>query len=176
MVNIDKKFAMTAAMILLVVVVLSLALFCLLSKIDEKDKAIGKIKNSLASCEERIRNSKDLKKGLKESEGSLAKIESVFFSKESVLDFIRRMEYLAQKSKIELSLQSVNFSEDNNKKPVINLTLVGQFADIYYYLSLLENDYYRISIEKAYIQKIIDKKSEADNWESGLEIKLLSFK
>ena len=122
--------------------------------------------------EKRIKNVKNIEAALARFKEERSKRSGVFLDKDSLVKFVEELEYLAEKTGVEMEAGSVKFSKNSSgEKPVFVFKLTGDFKGIYQYLRLLENDVYLVKLERVNIQKL----EESFKWNANLEVKLLSF-
>ncbi|MBU1179038.1 hypothetical protein KKB69_01760 [Patescibacteria group bacterium] len=167
----NKKFLISV----ILAVVLNLA-FCFLAyllarQINFKKNSFLETKNSIYFYEQRIKNIKDIKKELALRADKQNDIKLAFLNESSIVDFIERIEYLAKKAGVELKTRRADIAGGVEEKPVFDISLKGAFSNIYFFVSLLENDKYQLSFQRVYIQNPKLEKY----WEADLELRLLSF-
>ena len=170
--NKRKNFITVVLLVILTNAVFVSGAFFLFYNINLKKKSINKVKKDIVFYEKRIENIKSIEKSLSNSEENSNAIKKVFLDKESIIDFIKRLEYLAGLTNVRLDMKSVNISAESNRAPVFSFDINGSFSNVYDYLVFIENESYQIALNKIYFQK----SEELPGWEASFELELLSFK
>lgn len=171
MTNKNKKFIIIILLMISINIVFIGGAFLLFHNIDLKKKSVSKTKEDIIFYEKRMENIKNIEESLSESEKNRNTIKKVFLNKESIIDFIERLEYLAKQTNVELDMKSVNISSKGNEAPIFNFNIEGSFANIYDYLVFVENESYQVALNKIYLQK----SEEFSDWEASFGLELLSF-
>lgn len=171
MINRNKKVLIALGSVLLVNFVLFSFVYLLFREAQAKRHQAALNKRQLLAIEKRIENAKNIEKVLEQRQTEQGRISSLYLSKESIIDFIEELEFLAQKSDAVLETKSIAFPQNNKGFPRFSLSLTGSFPAIYKYLLLLEKDRYQVILEKVYIKK----SRLGEDWESNMEIRFLNF-
>lgn len=169
--NSKKKKSVIIISLIVINAIFICGTFLLFYKINLKNKSISKIKEDIIFYEKRLENIKNIEKSLSDSEENGNAIKKVFLNKESIINFIERLEYLAKQTNVGLDMKSVNISSESSRVPVFSFSIRGSFTDIYDYLKFIESESYQITLAKAYF----NKSEESSGWEASFDLELLSF-
>jgi len=119
-----------------------------------------------------------LEKSLKETASEREKISSYFVRKNEAVQFIERIEELGRRSNLSLSLQNVSVA-DKEKVFRLNANAEGRFEDMMYFLELLPNLPYKISLEAANMRGKLEGAGPEEGrpgiWSGSFTIVLESF-
>lgn len=161
----SKKFL--AAILIIIIINLSFLLvwIYLYLKINDRNNHILEIKKEIISIKENLNNIESLEKLLASISIEKDIINSVFLEKDNIVEFIEQLESLAEETNVLLELTSGDTSK-------FNLTLYGEFKDIFRYITLLENMTYWISLESLDIKEQMKK---VGPWQADIEVLLTSF-
>ncbi len=169
--NSSQKILKTSSLIIVLILVLFMFEYFLLTKISDKKESFLKKQEELSFYWQSIENIKNIDKKLTLYKNEIEEIESVFLNETTIINFIERLEYLASKSALILELERVNVpGNQSGEKPIFDLTIKGDFSNIYQYINMLENDIYQLVFEKVFVKESLDF-----GWEASLKIKLLSY-
>jgi len=172
MVKDNKKFVASVGLVIVLNVILITLIYSLLQGIGSKKRSVFEIKKDTAFYVARIKNINEINKSLVVNKEAKGKIESVFLDENSLINFIKELEYFAQKTGMELDMKGVRILKETNSGAVFNFIVEGSFSGIYRYLTLLENSRYQLRFEGINIQKSLND----ENWVAALELKVLSFR
>ncbi len=168
--DLKTKFILTVCLSVLSALVLAAACYFLFLLTDQKMIQVSETQNTIFEYEKRIENAKTLKKSLTTFELERTEVEAAV-SGSSVVNFIEELEYLAQKTGLELKIRTAD-QTDSGQNPVFMFRVSGRFDSIYWFLYLLEHDRYQAEISKFMVQKPEGKAF----WEADMEVELLNFK
>jgi hypothetical protein len=190
--NNGKKFLITVALMLFLNIVLACLCYFLFNFVNSQKKELAKTKNEIIEYNERIKNIEQLQSSLGQFEGQRADIGSLLLNKTSIVNFVEELEYLSEKTGVDLEMKKVDVSQGGENAPNFQFSVSGEFDDVYHFLYLLENDVYYVGFEMVDISKIKIKEKEIvigenkedkqinesieDKWKGVFEIRLLSFK
>src|SRR3989344_9313610 len=98
-------------------------------------------------------------------------LESHFAKSSNIVPFLDTLEKLAMSAGDVAEVVSVNILEDGSGL-VVGITVSGSFANIYKFITLLENSQYALEFITSDIRK---ENAAASKWDALFSIKLLSF-
>ena len=120
-----------------------------------------------------LERSNFLKESLRKIKDKKERVEVLALDKSSLVDFIERVEGLAEEAKVELEIGGIEEIFQKGKSAPqglrLSMRLEGSFGGIHRYIKFLENLAYPIVFKRAYVQK--GNKS----WSANLEIILPTY-
>ena len=120
-----------------------------------------------------LERSNFLKESLRKIKDKKERVERLALNKSSLVDFIERIEGLAEKSKVELEIGGIEEIFLKGKSAPqglrLNMRLEGGFGGIHRYIKFLENLSYPLVFKRAYVQR--GNKS----WSANLEVILPTY-
>lgn len=165
----SKRIIIILTVAVLVVLCLS---FLVKHRTDERLTSVFESKENLVSFEKRTSGLNEIRKELETNQEGFAIVESVFLDNDSLVDFIKELEYLAAQCGVEIKIRNVSFREGGQGDvPFFGLNLSGDFSSVYRYVFLLENSKYQVSVDRVNFQNADGGKM----WEANLDISILSF-
>jgi Tfp pilus assembly protein PilO len=108
---------------------------------------------------------------LESKESQIKDIESFFliYNEQNIVNFIEKIEQLAQETRVELEISNLLPSSENDKKYLnADFALKGNWEEINKMIALVENIPYKVSITDLSLRK------EGDAWTSSLKVKILT--
>ncbi|MFH1979139.1 MAG: hypothetical protein ABII97_02045 [Patescibacteria group bacterium] len=170
----NKKF-LTTIVFVIVLNLIAISLFCFFVKeVNEKKEKVSEVKKELVSFEQKIKGMKNAEFLMATNKEFYREMKSIFLKKEDLIVFVEELEFLAEKSGVNLEIKSINVPSGDSGRPEIGIGVEGNFRNIYNYLVLLENDMYQTEIKKFYFQKL-SKNKDGFAWAANLELGLLSY-
>lgn len=170
--NTHKKFISSIATISLLLLFSLVVAYFLSSNTRAKERLLPKKQDQISLVEEKIKNANLLEKKLTNIREEHAELKLMFIKKDNIVDFIKNIEYLAEKANIELKIKKIDIPEKNGS-PYFTLNTEGSFDNTYYYILLLENNSYYTKLDEAHMWKT--EKDGKQTWLAVLELELLNF-
>lgn len=120
---------------------------------------LNQIESKILSIEKERGSAKKSLAILKERQGDLARIESVFIKKAGAVDFVEELEILAKRTNnsFVIDLDETKSREEN--KLIFRMAVDGTLNSVLKYLKLLELLPYKIEIENLTLQKTDSEKT-----------------
>ncbi len=163
--------------ILLLIVSVSAFLF-LYATIDKKNKELLKAQTEWQTETKKFDDIKQLERSMKAIESERALLQKHFAKSSDAVPFLDSLEMLASSVSVESEIASVDVPKNNSSLTVL-IRSTGSFANLYKFLTLLENSAYELEFLSVDIQKVggLDVAATAGEsaWESRLRVKLVSF-
>jgi len=170
--NTNKKFILSIVIISFLFLLSISSAYFLDSNIKSKEQILSEKQDQLFLIEEKIKNATLLEERLTNTREDYLGLKSIFVKKDNIVDFIKNIEYLAQKADIELEIKKADIPKENGS-PYFTLNTEGSFSDTYYYILLLENGSYYTKLDEVRIWKT--EKDKKQVWTANLELELLNF-
>lgn len=171
----NKKFAITAIVVLLAVVASVSGWLFMLSKMYEKNFAIMSLRKSLLENERKIMEAKALNSLVASVKSDMAVVDSVFLTEKDLLRVIQGLESIGRSSGANLKISSVTAGE-GSAKPVFNFSATGSFEQLFEYFYFLENIPYLIIIDKISFQKTESGDNKIKNlWQANFDVELEGY-
>ena len=166
----NKKFIITIILIILLNGVVLAGWLYLFSSLKKENNFIKEKRQEILANDKKLENSNSLKILMNEIVDERQKIDSAFLDKESVVNFIEKLELIADRTDASIKIGKINIDNQERGGLYLQFDLTGNFNQLFHYLVLLENLPYLINIEK------MDLKNLAPNrWAADLEISTDSF-
>jgi len=166
----NKKFIITIILIILLNGVVLAGWLYLFSSLKKENNFIKEKRQEILANDKKLENSNSLKILMNEIVDERQKIDSAFLDKESVVNFIEKLELIADRTDASIKIGKINIDNQERGGLSLQFDLTGNFNQLFHYLVLLENLPYLINIEK------MDLKNLAPNrWAADLEISTDSF-
>lgn len=134
-----------------------------------------------------------IKVSLNQNKDFISQIDSFFIAPDGVVNFISLLESLGKKAGVKLSIGSVSVVPEGGAKDFkenlsLRLDMSGSWENIYYFLSLLQNQPYRIMFDNASVSlegaadaiKFTDKgtarvRGQNEVWKGAFSIRVLKL-
>lgn len=164
------KFILTLFAVLIFCVASVSGCYLLYNSVSVKRQGITGLKSGIFEYESRIRNAKTLGESLAKVEKQRQEIDRVLYGG-SIVNFIEELEYLAEKTGVDLKIMSIDSSERVSKGLIFRLNLDGTFLRLYHFLFLLENEHFQVELGRLFFNRA----EKGNIWTADLDVKLLNF-
>ncbi|MCX6731873.1 MAG: hypothetical protein NTX55_02715 [Candidatus Parcubacteria bacterium] len=166
----NKKFITTIVLIVLLNGAVLAGWLYFFSNLKQQNNFIKEERQKILVSDKKLENSGSLKILMNEITGEKQKIDSAFLDKETIVNFIEKLESIAGKTGAAIKIGNINMDNQNEKGLSLQFNITGNFNQLFHYLILLENLPYSINIEKMDFKKLAP-----NNWEADFEIIVNSF-
>lgn len=162
--------------ILIVVLVLNLVLIGLYAysffRVKIKNEKIVVASQDLEKQLDKEGEIGNIEKIIKDTKKERKKLNAYFVTRDDIVGFTQKIESLGRISNTQLTITDLKTQDDTLS---FRLSSKGKFADIVYLISLIENLPFKLSINKAYINKISGDSSDGSRWNGNLNVVLHGF-
>lgn len=165
-----KKIIITVITIILLNAIALGAWFYLFYTIEKQNNFVKEGQKKLLISEKNFENNKSLNNLINEISNEREKINSAFVDKDSIINFVERLEALGSETGASVKIESINTDIKDKKGLYIRFSLKGDFNQLFKYLNLTEDLPYLINVEKINLRN-----STSDEWTATFEILVKSF-
>ena len=146
------------------------------SNILKESKYIASVRSDIEASERRLNNMRSLNALLKNIENEREKVSSVFLNQKNVVKLVEELEFLSQKAGVDFAMSAIDLpAQAESKKPIFRFQIKGSFRDLFHYLVLLEDLFYRIEFENVQFSEIPKGPKSQQLWQADFELTLLSY-
>jgi len=173
--DINKKTKTLLYMIIVLSIIALLLFVFVFYIVYEKHNTIAGLHEEVKIIENRkdeIISTKHLIFDIKED---INKLDSYFVGSDSIVEFIRDVEFLGVKSGVALTLNSVDIFDEGDSSLSLKFTTEGDWDDSIYLLALLESMPVKMDINEISFIKRAATNDRKSYWSGEFSITLLSF-
>lgn len=167
-----KNFVGTISLMSALILAAAALAYFIFNEADIKRKNIKETRNQIFQYEKRIENAKSLERDISEVENYGDQISRILSGGAgSVVNFIEELEFLAEKTGVELKINYIKTPQKNDGGIDLRIELEGDFSRVYRYVYLLENESFFASEEALILQKTTEK----NKWAAHVDLKIFNF-
>lgn len=166
----NKEITKSISFFVILNLVIISAWFFLFTSINKKKDRVELLQNDVAKRVSRQNELSQLKLLVDDVREEKNKLATVFINENNIVDFIESLEGIAEASKVDLRLRSVNVASGKAKNTITQFNINGEFENVFHYIALLETAPYQILFNKV---SFVNK--EDNNFQVDLNVTLTSF-